>query len=495
MPFKLSRTRLGVVTLLIAGGAVFFSAALAQAAPDVPSPAPAPSYTDAVRLIDAWLGAELAYARMPGFSGAIVAGQQVIWSKGYGTVDAAHRLPATPETIYSICSISKLFTSVAIMQLWEGGRLSLDDDIGKHLGAFAIRRTDPDSGPITIRSMLMHASGLPREAEFAYWTPPDFKFPSRAELMQKLPEQSTMMRASDRHQYSNLAMSLLGEVVVAVSGMPYDAYVQANILSPLRLGDTRTAMPMTMYGQRLAQGFGSLKRDGTRDLLKPFDTGGLTAAAGFTSTALDLARFASWQLRLLKNGGTEVLRASTLREMQRMQWVDADGKNTWGLGFAVRRDGPTTVVSHSGLCPGYIAAVSVLPKEELAVIAMANGNGPGGAGHYAVPMRRLLVKGKGLVPSSAPGAPDLAAYAGRYDAQPWSAELIIVPWGPNLAAIESTAADPADSLQVLQHVSGDAFRAKRDDGSLAEEWRFERGPDGRVVGLRSDGQRYPKLPP
>jgi hypothetical protein len=66
------------------------------------------------------------------------------------------------------------------------------------------------------------------------------------------------------------------------------------VLAPIGLNDTRTVMPMELYGTRLAVGYGALKRDGTRDLLKPFDTRGLAPAAGYTSTVEDLGKFASW---------------------------------------------------------------------------------------------------------------------------------------------------------------------------------------------------------
>ena len=77
-----------------------------------------------------------------------------------------------------------------------------------------------------------------------------------------------------------------------------------------------------LYGQRLAVGYSALKRDGTRDRLKPFDTKGITPAASYTSTVEDLAKFASWQFRLLHTGKEDVLKASTLREMQRVQFLD-----------------------------------------------------------------------------------------------------------------------------------------------------------------------------
>lgn len=187
-------------------------------------------------------------------------------------------------------------------------------------------------------------------------------------LLQGLSRQSTFMRVSDHHQYSNLAMALLGEVVASASGTSYEEYVQRQILEPLKLADTRPFMPMALYGKRLAQGHGAIKREGTRELLKPFDTRGMAAAAGFTSTVEDLARFAVWQFRLRKAGGSELLRVATLRDMQRVQWTDDDGKNTWGLGFAVRRDGANTVVSHNGVCPGYLASIALALKDEVTAL-------------------------------------------------------------------------------------------------------------------------------
>ena len=225
---------------------------------------PTTQFTDALRLMELWLEAQARFDRVPAVSAGVVVGQELVWKKGFGTIDARGQLAAGADTIYSICSISKLFTSVAVMQLSDSGKLSLDDDIGKHLSAFAMQRSQPDSGPITIRSLLTHSSGLPREGDFSYWNPPDFKFPTRAELLQGLSRQQAFMRVSDHYQYSNLAMALLGEVVATVSGVSYEEYVQRQILDPLKLADTRAFMPMNLYGKRLAQGYGALKRDGER---------------------------------------------------------------------------------------------------------------------------------------------------------------------------------------------------------------------------------------
>lgn len=464
------------------------TAALPQAA----APAETTQHRDALRLVETWLEAQAAYERVPALSAGIVIGQDLVWRRAWGQADHARRVPASSNTIYSICSISKLFTAVAVMQLWEQGRLSLDDDIAQLLPGFALQRSDPDSGPISVRGLLTHSSGLPREGDFGYWNPPDFKFPSRAELLQGLAGQRTYARAADRQQYSNLGLALLGEIVATVSGMPYDSYVQTHILAPLRLADTRTSLPRPLWGQQLAQGHGALQRDGTRAPLPWFDAAALAPAAGYSSTVEDLARFAAWQFRLRKNGGTELLRVATLREMQRVQWTDPDGKNSWGLGFWVGRDGGTLVAGHSGVCPGYLSAVYTALNEEVAVIALANANDNRSMNRYANPMRRLMLKGLKLPVAPAAG-PALEDYAGRYDGQPFDSEVVILPWGKDLAKLELPTTDPTGAMTLLRHVAGDSFRELREDGSLGSETSFLRNAAGQVTAAREWNQVLPRL--
>ncbi len=159
-------------------------------------------------------------------------------------------------------------------------------------------------------------------------------------------------------------MALLGEVVEKISGQSYDTYVEENILKPLRLTSTRTYIPKEEWGTKMAIGYGATKREGPRDKVNLFDAKGITAAAGFSSNVEDLARFASWQFRLLNNGGTEILKSSTLKEMHRVQWADPDWKTYWGLGFSVSQQDGITIVGHGGSCPGYRTTLQLDPKEK-----------------------------------------------------------------------------------------------------------------------------------
>src|SRR5690606_36369395 len=143
----------------------------------------------------------------------VVKDQELIWSKAYGHSNVEEGVETTTKTIYSICSISKLFTSIAIMNLYEEGKLRLDDELSSLLPDFNIQQRFEHSGPITIRGLLTHSSGLPRESNAAYWTGPDFPFPSAEEVKNELANQETLYTASTYFQYSNLGMSLLGEVI------------------------------------------------------------------------------------------------------------------------------------------------------------------------------------------------------------------------------------------------------------------------------------------
>ncbi len=90
---------------------------------------------------------------------AVVHGKDVIWSKGFGLANREAKLAAAPDTLYSICSISKLFTSLGVLQLRDEGKLALDEPIATYLPWFDLQQKYADSPPITLRGILTHSSG------------------------------------------------------------------------------------------------------------------------------------------------------------------------------------------------------------------------------------------------------------------------------------------------------------------------------------------------
>jgi CubicO group peptidase (beta-lactamase class C family) len=302
--------------------------------------------------------------------------------------------------------------------------------------------------------------------------------------------QQTLYPASTYFQYSNLGITLLGEVIENISGQPYAVYVEENILKPMKLGKTHLSLPKGQARSNMATGYSALKRDGTREVIPLYDVKGLSAAAGYSSTMQDLADFSSWQFRLLENGGKEILSAVTLKEMQRVHWVDPDWKIHWGLGFSVHQNNGKTLVGHSGNCPGYRTMMILEPEDKFAYIVMINANT--NPWKYGSQIRNIIQKAqteKNINPSGV----NLQDYAGLYNAQPWGSEKKIIPWYGSLAIIELPSENPLEDMTLLRHEKDDTFRRIRRDENLAEEITFERDKNGRVTRMWQHSNYSEKL--
>ena len=446
-----------------------------------------PDVAARIRAAEAWLATQLARDNVTGASAAIVHDQQVLWSKGFGHANLARRVPATPQTRYSICSISKLFTSMAAMKERDAGRLDLDAPVGRYLDWYTIRDVGNPDGPVTARGIMSHVAGLPRESDTPYWR--EAKFPDIASVKARLAEQTNLYRAYDAHQYSNLGMTLLGEMVAATSGQPYHDYVRANFLTPLGLTRTTSELPVELRGGEFAIGYTARKTGWDRDPFPAYKLNAIAPAAGFASTVEDLGKFASWQFRLLSGeGGEGVLKASTLREMQRVHWMTPDKPDeTWGLGFASYQHDGKTFVGHGGYCPGYRSSLMMRPQDKIAIMVMANVD-DANTGKFT---RELYDFVGGAVAKAAkadkppePRKADFRAFEGIYGVERSAHDTYVSQIGEELVSVslydDSGAAKDADRWR---HVEGDRFRRIRADDSLGEELRFERDRSGRVVRL------------
>ena len=455
-----------------------------------------PGAESALQLAAMWLDAGRAYRQVPGLSAALVHDQDVVWSGGFGYADSERQIEATEKTIYSICSISKLFTSIGVMQLRDQGLIDLGDFPNQHLPWFDIEQTYPDGAPVTIRGMLTHSSGLPRESDFPYWSEPDFEFPSREQVMESVGRQRTLYPGDTYFQYSNLGLTLAGMIVGEVSDQMYDTYVAQNILEPLNLSDTRPELPRALWGERLAIGHGALNRDGQRKKLPFFQARGIAPAAGFSSTVEDMAAFASWQFRLLESGGEEVLRAATLREMHRVHWLDPDWETAWGLGFSVSRRGNNTFVGHGGSCPGYRTHLRLETSEKIATVVMANASGVN-VDEYTARVFEIIQPAiaRAVESNGDRESLDLSldAYTGTYSGQPWGGETAVLHWNGSLAMLSLPSNNPLEALQELRQTDGPLFRRVRKDGELGEEIEFEVGTDGEVTAFRRTSNVHSKI--
>jgi hypothetical protein len=284
-------------------------------------------------------------------------------------------------------------------------------------------------------------------------------------------------------------------VVEELAGMPYEDYIKQQILDPLDMQDTRTFLPEDLYGSELAIGYSALDRKGSREKVNFFQARGIMPAAGFTSNVTDLAKFASWQFRLLDTTSTEILKPSTLKQMHNVHWIDPDGENTWGLGFGiVKVPGGETMVGHSGGCPGYNTLFSMIPAKKRAFAVFTNGLNTNRTA-YVRGMHSLLEKyrkeaGK---PGEVDEVPGLDEYEGFYHMLPWQPEVYLAGWHGKLVLLSLPSENPAESMMELKFVEKDLFRRVRADGELGESYEFIRDENGSIQKFKRHNNYFTRI--
>ena len=431
-------------------------------------------------VLSAWIDGQMAVRAWPGLSIAIVHDQAVVWARGFGWADLERRVAATPATRYRVASITKTFTATALLQLRDAGKLRLDDEVRAHLPWFTPATAFADAPPITIRHLLTHTTGLPREAPFPYWT--DGVFPTLAQIRGAVASQSSILPTETRWKYSNLALVVAGEVVAAVSGATWGEYLRHHVLEPLGMRATLVDTPAA-DDARLARPYGRRLSDGARMAAHDSDVAGISAAAGLTTTVEDLSRFVMLQLRTDASGG-DVLRGSTLREMQRVHWLEPEWQAGWGLGFHIMRVGRRTLVGHSGVLRGYRSEYRFSPAEGIGVIVFINGDD--GEPRLVIEKAFDWVAPAIAHPQAPAPAPDPAwqRYVGRYRGPMRDTE--IVTDGGRLLMIYPELPDPTLAPAVLVAVGEHRFRIEANDGfgNYGESAVFEVDGADRVIRLR-----------
>ncbi len=370
---------------------------------------PTKRYEEVARVLDRLVTREVADKGLPALSLALVDDQEVVWAKGYGLADPARKAPATAETVYRAGSVSKLFTALAVMQLVEQGRLDLDAPVTKYLPDFKpISKYDK---PITLRMILSHRSGLPREAPVGHYF--DDSSPSLEKTVRSLNQAEVVCEPGTRMKYSNAGVAVAGRVVEVVAGQRFARHAHNRLLDLLGMKKSGFE-PSPELTRDLAHAV--LWTDYGREHDAPVVELGTGPAGGLYTTALDLGHF----LRALFSGG-KVVAPETLAAMTEPQFVAAGEKGGRGLGFVVEEWEGRKRLGHGGNVHGYSTQLSFLPGERLGVVVMTSRDFAGGvARHVADVALRLMAAaraGKPLPPveETSPVGDYARRYAGRWE--------------------------------------------------------------------------------
>ena len=296
-----------------------------------------------------------------------------VWTGSAGVVDADGTTPS-PTTRYGIGSISKMLATTAIMQLVDQGKVGLDQPVVKYLPQFTMR--SPQYRQITVRMLLNHTAGLPGTSYGdSATTTPYPQYPQA--VMANLAKSSLKTTPGAMSVYCNDCFTVAGEVVAAVSGMTYPAYVQRNIFAPLGMthsGYLGEGVPARGTFARVVAGGADL----------PLEIVNAPAAGGMWSTAPDMARFA----RMLLNRGTvdgrTILTPAAVAEMGRLQIATTldpvdRAALAYGLGWDNVHEVNLAAIgqrawSKDGDSADYHANLVVLPDAGIAAFVAGAGN-------------------------------------------------------------------------------------------------------------------------
>jgi CubicO group peptidase (beta-lactamase class C family) len=296
--------------------------------------------------------------RLPSVAAAVFSRGDVLWSDAVGVADVHAGVDATVEHQYRIGSITKTFTAAAVMQLRDAGEVDLEDPISRHL-------PDAAHGEPTIRRLLSHLSGLQREVPGEVWE--TMTFPDSEGLYEAYAESERVLDPGAHWHYSNLAFSLLGQVVERRSGTPYERYVEERLFRPVDLRRTTWE-----ESQPAARGyFVEPYQDVVRN--EPHvDLRAKRSAGQLWSTVNDLALWLSF----LAQPDPAVLRVESAAEMRAFHGLADHERWTlgYGLGLELHRARDRILFGHTGGMPGFITAAFYSAADRVGATALTNGS-------------------------------------------------------------------------------------------------------------------------
>lgn len=305
-------------------------------------------------LVDSVITAEMAREKLPGAGFIFVQNGRVVWSRGYGMADVARGKAVSAEsTVWRIGSISKVFTATAVTQLADRGKVDLDAPVDRYVKRVAIPHTYPER--ITVRHLLTHTAGFDEirpgtQAATAAGVLPLDRF-LEGKLVQLWPPGKTIA-------YSTYGITLAGELVEEVSGLPFETYLRRNIWEPLGMARSSVNVPDSLRGD-VAVGY---EIEGDSIVAQPWEWYHTTPASSVNASLPDMGRFL---LAHLEGGATRdgrILSEKAAREMQRRQVTMHPALPGYGLGFSEDFVGLQRVVEHGGNMAGFSTQMVLIPE-------------------------------------------------------------------------------------------------------------------------------------
>ena len=439
--------------------------------------------------VDAYALRQIHRHHIPGLSLAIVRDGRVVKAAGYGLANVELGARATPRTVYGLASMSKQFAAAAILLLVQDGKVSLGAPVSAYL-----RGTPAAWNAITVRHLLTHTSGLPREGIQTTDKTGRADF-TRDELWTAAQGVALQAAPGERFAYSNLGYNLLALIVERVSGKAYGDFLQARIFGPLgmhstRVNDLYVPIPHRAAGYSWVQGH--------LRIAEPTSPTLYFGAGAIASTVIDLAK---WDAALYSD---RILTADSRRQMTLGALLNSGRPADYGFGWFVDSLQGHARTFHDGQLAGFRTYIARFPADRLTLIVLTNLGTLGNPGSIADGIARHYLPGLadyldapvesrvGNPQARSPGANGAAALAeltGRYEYAENRMLTVGVAKGRLVAHLPDSESD------IYTRLSDSVFVCREESTRLT----FQRKPNGEVNGIDVqviDGRRMiPRIGP
>src|SRR5579875_2167849 len=320
---------------------------------------------DVGTFFDAFFANEMPRWHIPGAAFVLVKDGKVIFSKGYGYANLEKQTPVNPDrTVFRVASVSKVFTATAVMQLAESGKLDLNKDVNLYLSRFKVK--DPYPQPVTSAELLTHSAGLDDSVFGIAARDPSGVVPLGTFLARHMP--GVVMPPGKIYSYSSYGIALEGYLVQRLSGEPFNAYIEKNILQPLDMKSSDFKLTPQL-ASHLATGY---EFHHGRYIAEPVDYFNFPPAVGLYSTALDMAHFLIAQMEDGRYGNARILTKAAVKEMHRRQFAEDTRLAGRTFGFYERYVNGYRALGHGGNIRGFASLLWLLPKEHAGFFLVFN---------------------------------------------------------------------------------------------------------------------------
>ncbi len=365
------KKRLGVVLstmILLLGAAIVWITRLAG--PSKPGSIPKGDYTFAKAFAEYRVEKVMHQRHIPGAAVVMIDDQEIIWQASFGLADVEREIPVNGDTVFKLWSLAKPFTAIEIMRLVEEGWLDLDAPLNEYVSGFSIQSRFRGGEPITLRHILAHRSGLPRNAGqygFGWEVGPD----ALERLGEALKDCFLAYPTGDRYKYSNVGYDTLGYIIQAQRGSAFPAYMRDQLLVPIGMVSSAFYSTELPPGSELAMGYEYYERK-----YHPYeqkDTGSIPSG-NLYATIGDLATFVKFVFRGGEAHNTQLIGRETLEAMFEDQYSRPTDPQAMGLGWKLGRVADAEILAwhDGGPAEGIGSLIAMLPQRKLGVLLLGN---------------------------------------------------------------------------------------------------------------------------